>query len=38
MPMKEVAREPGLPSGWWILPGLVGSLLVWATVIWLAVR
>ncbi len=35
---KELSRDEALPSGWWILPALCGSLVAWGAVIWLLVR
>jgi len=37
MSVKSVP-EQRLPSGWWILPALAGSMLFWGTAIWLVVR
>lgn len=32
---ERAGRSPRFPSGWWILPGLILSLAIWAGVLWL---
>jgi hypothetical protein len=35
---KELTHDGALPSGWWVLPALLGSLVAWGYVIWLLLR
>jgi hypothetical protein len=35
---REEWREDALPSGWWIFPSIVGSIVMWGALIWLMLR
>jgi hypothetical protein len=35
MATDDFTDERRLPSGWWILPSLVGSIAFWGAAIWL---